>query len=89
MLDRTLCLFIGARGGETNSISSNMLKGNTRLIVAFTDTLWDNLFKEKVVAYSTREIGQTAKEHKAGSLGFAEAMLIAYNRKMNDGLKWA
>lgn len=89
VLDRTIRLCIGAWEGESNSLSSNMLKGIARLIIAFGDSLRDDLFKEKVGSYSSREIGRTAKERKAGSLGYAEAMLIAYNRKMKNGLKWS
>lgn len=88
-LDRTLRLCIGTWEGETNSLTSNMLKGIARLIVAYGDSMRDDLFKEKVGAYSAREIGRTARERKAGSLGYAEAMLIAYNRKMKGGLKWS
>ena len=87
-LDRTLRLCIGAWEGETNSLGSNMLKGIARLIVAFGDSLKDDLFKEKVGAYSARDIGRTAKERRAGSLGYAEAMLQLYNRKMKSGLSW-
>ncbi|MBQ3803169.1 MAG: hypothetical protein II845_05675 [Oscillospiraceae bacterium] len=88
-LDRTLRLCIGTWEGEPNSLTSNMLKGIARLIVAFGDSMRDDLFKEKVGAYSARDIGRTAKERKAGSLGYAEAMLLAYNRKMKGGLKWS
>lgn len=58
------------------------------MIVAFGDTMKDNLFKEKVGVYSARDIGRTAKERKAGSQGYAEAMLIAYNKKMKMPLRW-
>ena len=88
-LDRTLRLCIGTWEGEPNSLTSNMLKGIARLIVAFGDSMRDDLVKEKVGAYSARDIGRTAKERKAGSLGYAEAMLLAYNRKMKGGLKWS
>ncbi len=89
VLDRTIRLCIGAWEGESNSLTANMLKGVARLIVAFGDSLRDDLFKEKVGACSSKEIGRTAKERKAGALGYAEAMLIAYNRKTRNGLKWS
>lgn len=66
-----------------------MLKGIAQLIVAFGDILKDDLFKEKVGKFSAREIGRTAKERKAGSLGYAEALLIAYNKKMKSPLRWS
>ena len=48
----------------------------------------DDMFVEKVGRFSTKEIGRTAKERRAGSLGYAEAMLLAYNRKMRYPLRW-
>ena len=44
---------------------------------------------DKVGIYSARDIGRTAKERKAGSIGYAEAMLIAYNKKMKSALSWS
>jgi len=89
VLDRTLRLCVGAWEGDVNSLSANILKGIARLIVAFGDTMRDNLFKEKVGVVSIKDLSRTAKERKAGSLGYAEAMLIAYNRKFKSPLKWA
>lgn len=89
VLDRTLRLCIGTWEGEYNSLSANMLKGIALLIVAFGNTLKDDGFKERVGKSSAREIGRTAKERKAGSLGYAEAMLLAYNKKMKAGLHWS
>ena len=88
VLDRTLRLCIGTWEGDVNSLNANMLKGIARMIVAFGDTMKDDLFKEKVGVYSARDIGRTAKERKAGSQGYAEAMLIAYNKKMKMPLRW-
>ena len=70
-------------------MSSGILKGIAILIVTFGDNIKDDVFKEKVGAYSSREISRLAKERKAGSMGFAEAMMIAYNRKAKKGLSWA
>ena len=89
VLDRTLRLCIGTWEGDNNSLCANMLRGTARLIVVFGDVLKDDIFKEKVGKFSSREIGRTAKERNAGSLGFAEAILIAYNKKMKSPLKWS
>ena len=89
VLDRTIRLCVGTWEGEMNSLSSNMLKGIARLIVAFEDEMRDDIFKDKVGRYSAKEISRTAKERKVGSLGYAEAILIAYNRKMKNALRWA
>lgn len=88
VLERTLMLCIGAWEGEQNSLSSNMLRGVCRLVVAFGDSMRDDLFVEKVGRYSAKDISRTAKERRAGSLGYAEAMLLAYNRKMRYPLRW-
>jgi hypothetical protein len=89
VLDRVLRLCVGTWEGDHNSLSANMLKGVSLLVAAFGDVLKDDLFKEKVGALSSKEIGRTAKERKAGSHGYAEAMLIAYNKKMKTPLQWA
>jgi len=89
VLDRTLRLSIGTWEGDEESLSANMLKGISRLIVAYGEAIKDDIFKDKLGRYSTREIGRTAKERKAGTLGYAEAMLIAYNKKMKLPLKWS
>lgn len=88
VLDRTLRLSIATWEGEYNSLSANMLKGVCRMIVAYGIGLKDEIFKEKVGSFSSKEIGRIAKERKAGSFGYAEAMLIAYNKKMKNSLQW-
>ena len=89
VLDRTLRLCVGTWESDTNSLSANMLNGIALLVVAFGDVLKDDIFKEKVGAFSAKEIGRTAKERKAGSNGYAESMLIAYNKKMKAPLHWS
>ena len=88
VLERTLMLCIGAWEGEQNSLSANMLRGVCRLVVAFGDSMRDDMFVEKVGRFSAKDISRTAKERRAGSLGYAEAMLLAYNRKMRYPLRW-
>ncbi|MCF0121297.1 MAG: hypothetical protein HUJ65_06630 [Oscillospiraceae bacterium] len=88
VLQRSLRLSILTWEGDENSLSANILRGIARLIAAFGDDLKDELFREKVGVCSAREISRRAKERKAGSLGYAEAMLILYNKKMKNGLRW-
>lgn len=88
VLDRTVRLCVGTWEGEMNSLSSNSLKGLARLIVAFEDEIRDDIFKDKVGRYLAKGISRTTKERKVGSLGYAEAILIAYNRKMKNSLRW-
>ena len=64
------------------------MNGMARLLFAFGDTLKDEIFKEKLGEISLKEIARTAKERRAGSLGYAEAMLVFYNKKMKAPLHW-
>ena len=88
VLDRTLRLCVGAWEGDINSLSANFLNGVARLVIAFGDSIKDDLFKEKVGNTSVKQLSRTAKERRPGSLGYAEAMLVAYNRKCKFPLRW-
>ena len=88
VLNRTLTLCCGTWEGDYNSFSGNILMGIARLIVAYEDTLKDEIFKEKLGCVSTRELIRSAKERNNGSMGYAEAMLSFYNRRMKPGLPW-
>ena len=46
----------------------------------------DDLFKEKVGRYSSKEIGRQARELRNGSMAYSIVMLDAYNWKMKQGL---
>ena len=63
-----------------------MLNGVARLLHCYGDDIKDSTFKEKLGAVSIRELSRTAKDRRAGSLGYSEAMLIAYNKKTQFGL---
>ena len=84
VLDRTLRLCVGTWEGDMNSFSANILNGITKLISVFGDQLNDEIFKEKVGAISVKQLVRTAKERHAGSMGYAEAMLIEYNGKKKN-----
>ena len=66
-----------------------MIKGIARLIATYGTELKDETFKEKLSVVSCKEITRTAKERRSGSLGFAEALLICYNKKSRFGLEWS
>ena len=88
VLNRTLTLCCGTWEGDYNSFSGNILMGIARLIVAYGDSMKDETFKEKLGCVSTRELIRSAKERNNGSMGYAEAMLSFYNRRMKPGLPW-
>ena len=81
VLDSTIRLAAATWEGETNSFSGNMLMGIARIIVAYGDTLKEDVFKDHVGRVSVKSIIRTAKERRPGSLGFSEAMMLAYNVK--------
>lgn len=78
-LSRVLRLIIATWEGDLNSFSANMLKGVTKLVVTYGDSLNDEVFKEKLGSISIKQLTRTAKERRPGSMGFAEAMVIEYN----------
>jgi len=80
ILDRTLKLIIGTWEGDTKSLSANMIRAVSKLIVSYGTDLNDDIFKEKLGCRSIREISRIAKDHKIGSMGYAEALLTIYNQ---------
>lgn len=87
VLDRTLWLCAGTWEGDNEAFSANMMKGIAKLIATYGDKLKDDIFKAKVGAYSAKEVSRTAKDRRAGALGYAEALLIYYNKKMKYPLE--
>lgn len=87
VLDRTLRLCIGTWEGDSEAFSANMMKGIAKLIFTYGDKLKDDIFKTKAGAYSAKEVSRTAKDRRAGALGYAEALLIYYNKKMKCPLE--
>ena len=63
-----------------------MLNGVARVISTFGDSLKDDLFIERVGKVSIKELARTAKDRRAGSLGYAEAIVIFYNKKNHSAL---
>ena len=88
LLDRVIRLCVVTWEGDPLSLSANMMNGVARLINAYGETLRDDAFQDRVGIFSARDISRTARERRAGSLGFAEALLMAYNRKSKSGLPW-
>ena len=79
VMDGALRLAVGTWEGEMNSLSGNMLMAIARIIVAYGDSLMEDVFKDHVGLVSVKSIIRTAKERRPGALGFAEAMMIQYN----------
>ena len=88
VLDRVLCLVIGTWEGEPNSLSANMLNGIARVDFAYGDQIEDDHFKERLGRISVKALSQQARDRRVGSLGYAEAILIAYNKRSKKHLRW-
>lgn len=88
VLNRTLRLIIAAWEGTSKSFSANMMNGVARLIHCFGDDMKDDLFAEKLGRISIKELSRTARDRRAGSLGYSEAMLLVYNKKSQRPLKF-
>ena len=72
--------------GEQKSFSANIMNGLARFLYSYQNKVNESIFKEKLGTISIKELTKTAKERKAGSLGFAEAMLIFYNKRLKNPL---
>jgi hypothetical protein len=86
LLDRVIRLCVTIWQGEPRSLSANMLSGVTRLLETYDETLDDKVFCDAVGRLTTHEISRIASELRSDALGYAEAMLIEYNRHAKNGL---
>ncbi len=87
VLNRTLRVCAATWEGDARSLSSNMLKGLSRLLAAYGDKLNDTMFVDKLSVVSLKELIRTSKDRGDGPQGFAEAMLIFYNKKSRTPLQ--
>ena len=81
VLDQTLRMCVGTWEGEDNSFSANILKAIAKMIVTYGDQLREDVFKEKVGQLTIKALTRQAKDRGSGSIGFAEVMVLTYNRK--------
>lgn len=84
VLSRALRLCIGAWEGDSGSFSANILTAIARLAATYGDDLDDTAFVAKLGAVSLKTLARTAKERRPGSMGYAEAMILAYNGKRKN-----
>ena len=86
VLNRTLRLIVATWEGEIGSFSANMFSAVAKLIVTYNDSLDEDMFREKLGRVSSKALIRTGKERRTGSLGLAEAMVIAYNGKKKGSM---
>ena len=88
MLDLVLKLCVNTWEGIPQSFSSGIMKGIAKLVDSYGEELKEDAFIDRLSRVSPKELIRTAKERRAGSMGYAEAMLIYYNRKTRNPLSW-
>ena len=88
MLDHVIKLIVATWEGEPKSFSANMLNGLARFLYAYGDKINDLVFKDKLGEVSIKDLIKSARERRAGSLGFAEAILLVYNKRLKTPLQW-
>ena len=81
VLDKALRMLVSTWEGEMYSLSGNTLNAAARLIAAYGDALSEETFKERLGLIPMKTIIRTARERRPGALGYAEAMLVFYNKK--------
>ena len=50
--------------------------------------LKEDVFKEKLGSVQAKELIRSAKERRGGTRGYAEAMLVYYNKRLRNQLPW-
>lgn len=88
ILDHTLYLIASTWEGDPMSFCGSMIKGIAKLLDCFEDELKLDDFVERMGRISPKEIIRSAKEHRNGILGYAEALLAFYNRKLRQPLNY-
>lgn len=86
VLDRTLYLIVATWEGDMISFSASMLKGVAKVVATYGNMIKMDAFVARLGRVSPREISRNAKERQNGSMGFAEAIVMYYNKKSKYGL---
>lgn len=88
ILDKTLYILVATWEGDPYSLAANMLKATAKLLVCYEKYLKPEIFQQRLSRYSAKEITRVARERRSGSMGFAEALIIYYNKKTRHPLRW-
>ena len=87
-LERVLRLCVSAWEGDPQSLNAAMLNAVARLVNCYGDMLKESTFKEKLSKIPVKVLIHSAKERRGGTRGYAEAMLIEYNKRLRNQLPW-
>lgn len=85
-LDRTLRLIVSTWEGDPTSLSSSIIRGVSMLIEVFGESIKDDAFCERLGTISAVEIIRNGRSRRPGIIGYAEAMIIAYNKNSKSNL---
>lgn len=86
VLNRTLRLTIETWEGSSTSFTSGILKGIARVLSVYDTDVKDDIFVDKLSSVSEKEVIRTSKERNNGALGYAETIVVYYNKKTHNGL---
>ena len=84
ILNRVIRLILATWEGDKRSFTANMMNAVCKLCVIYRDQIDEEVFKERVGTLSIKEITRTAKERRKGHMGYAEALVLAYNGKKKN-----
>lgn len=76
------------RRGTPQSLSAGILKGIAKLLIIYGEDIKEDTFKDRLSRISVKEVVRTTKERRPGSMGFAESLLLYYNKKARNPLPW-
>lgn len=85
-LDRTLRLIVSTWEGDPMSLSASIIRGVSMLIDVFGEYIKDDAFCERLGSTSAIEIIRNGKSRRPGTIGYAEAMVIVYNKNHKSNL---
>jgi len=86
-LDRTLRLIVSTWEGDPMSLSASIIRGVSMFLDVFGEHIKDDAFCERLGTISAIEIIRNGKSRRPGTIGYAEAMAIAYNKNKKGNLQ--
>lgn len=87
VLSRTLRLLLATWEGTENSFNASLMKGTAKVLYCYDTEIKDEVFVKKLGEISLRELIRTARARRGGPMGFAEAIVVIYNKKQRFGLQ--
>lgn len=85
-LDRTLRLIVSTWEGDPLSLSASIIRGVSMIVDIYGECIKDDVFCERLGTMSAIEIIRNGKSRRPGIIGYAEAMIIVYNKNHKRNL---